>query len=148
MGSYGGKVLGLSIEGAFVGALGGMISGFATAVLGQAILGSAVHSEPSAATPNAPMIIKLKDAERERVLASLECLTQHLGGPEGASEKLPADIPHPDEVRRRVQSKTVEPKDLKLIVNSLGLYRCLLKHHYRGTFQGMPSEDRLQAEAG
>ena len=33
LGSYGGKVLGLSIEGAGVGALAGMIAGFLAAVL-------------------------------------------------------------------------------------------------------------------
>lgn len=142
MGSFGGRVLGISIEGAFVGAIGGMIAGFAIAVVGQAIVDSAAHAKSASAGRNPKGIVNLDQAERKSILNSLDCLSQHLGGADG---KLPSEIPNPDEVRMRVQSKTVQPADLKLIVNSLGLYRWLLKQEM-ARFPGMTGEQRLRVE--
>lgn len=91
--------------------------------------------------------IKLSDRERMIVVNALECLSHHFGGAHLVSEKMPPEFPKAEDILVRVQSKTVEPTDLKLIINALGLYRWTLKHHHMGTFQGMPNEERFQAEA-
>jgi hypothetical protein len=90
--------------------------------------------------------IKLNSSERMWVLDALECLSHHVGGAHLVPETMPPDFPKSEEVRTRVQSKTVEPTDLKFIVNALGLYLWTLKHHFMGTFPGMPGEERHQAE--